>query len=267
MTTSSSSATVRNVAKNLKQFRLITFDVTDTLLKFRRPPAVEYVRVAATFGHQDVQPEQLTPLFRNHFKRMAHEYPNFGRDHRMDWQDWWRQLIGNILREAKPTIPTADIRRIADRLIDDYQTAECWCKLPAANQLIDTIRQDGTNKSIGIISNFDPRLSVLLKRITLPDFDFVLTSYEAGTAKPNANIFKMAQHMAGTGIRPEQSLHIGNTPSLDYHGARAAGWRSVLITNDAPPIATAADCAVDDGHVFESLTSFLYSLENSTIKW
>lgn len=254
---------VLNVAKNLKQFRLITFDVTDTLLTFRRPPAIEYVRVAQQFGHHDVLAEQVAPLFGPHFKHMANKYPNFGRNHEMDWQDWWRQLIANILSDVKPTISPSDTRHIADLLIADYQTAECWRKLPTANELIDTMRADGCNKIIGIISNFDPRLRILLKDISLPAFDFVLTSYEAGTAKPHASIFEMAQQLAGSEIRPEQSLHIGNTPSLDYHGARAAGWKSILITNgEASQMRD-----IDDGHIFKSLTEFLYCLENSVIKW
>lgn len=265
------------INKNLKLFKLITFDVTDTLLGFRHPAAIEYVNAAKQFGHNDIVADQVTQLFSKNFKHMARTYPNFGRVHEMAWEDWWRKLIANILLSTKPTISPSDTIRIADALIEKYKTAECWTKFPQANELIEAVRKtqndSGTidNKCIGIISNFDPRLRCIVQDIRLPNFDFILTSYEAGTAKPSPEIFGMALKMGCdcTGdIRADQALHIGNTATLDYLGAKAAGWHSILITDThVDDLRQKHGSMINEQHVFKSIAHLLHALNHSNIEW
>lgn len=265
------------INRNLKFFKLITFDVTDTLLAFRNPAAIEYVKAAKQFGHNDIVTDQMTKLFSKNFKHMAITYPNFGRAHKMAWEDWWRQLITNILLATKPTISPDDTIRIADTLIEKYKTAECWTKLPLANELIEAVRKTQSDsgaidyKCIGIISNFDPRLRLIVQDIRLPSFDFILTSYEAGTAKPNPEIFGMALKMGCDckgDIRANQALHIGNTATLDYLGAKAAGWHSILITDThIDDLRQKHGSLINEQHVFKSIAHLLDALNHSQIEW
>lgn len=97
--------------------------------------------------------------------------------------------------------------------------------------MIEALKEAG--KTVGVISNFDPRLHDLLKDSGLPKFDFVATSYEAGIEKPDPNIFKFAHKLSSLDFDPHESLHVGNDVAKDFHGAKSAGWSSVLVNSDA----------------------------------
>lgn len=84
------------------------------------------------------------------------------------------------------------------------------------------------------MSNFDERLHPLLENLGVyKSFDFVLTSRECGSEKPDPDMFREALKLAGA---PEGSkgVHIGDRFSKDVLGAQAAGWDAVLITAKPP---------------------------------
>jgi HAD superfamily hydrolase (TIGR01509 family) len=53
-----------------------------------------------------------------------------------------------------------------------------------------------------------------------PLVDTIVTSAEAGAAKPDPAIFRLA--LERLRVQPERALHVGDEP-LDEEGARAAG--------------------------------------------
>jgi HAD superfamily hydrolase (TIGR01509 family) len=71
-----------------------------------------------------------------------------------------------------------------------------------------------------VVSNWDVGLAEHLERLGLrvP----VVTSAEAGAAKPDPAIFRLA--LERLGVAPERALHVGDSPE-DEAGARAAGMR------------------------------------------
>lgn len=253
-------------AANLRRFKLVTFDVTDTLLSFRKPPAVEYNDAVRRLGFPAICEAKLSAQFRMHFKQMNAEFPNFGRggSTQLSWENWWRRLIVHVLTGSGSTISNKDMRLVADHLIDRFETAECWDKEPSADELIGKIREHGL--AVGIISNHDPRLKFIIENNKLPRFDFILASYEVGAAKPDPRIFDLALTMTEKGtVLAEEALHIGNTPALDYVGAIEAGWSSALIAKGSHD--WEAGGQVMAAHVFDSLAHFQEKLDDETIDW
>lgn len=61
-------------------------------------------------------------------------------------------------------------------------------------------------------------------------FDGHISARSAGAAKPAPSIFQAAV-IAG-GAPAEHTLHVGDHPSMDIHGARAAGLRAVWINRN-----------------------------------
>jgi putative hydrolase of the HAD superfamily len=55
----------------------------------------------------------------------------------------------------------------------------------------------------------------------------VLDSTVVGVAKPDPAIFRLA--LALLDVPPARAIHVGDTPSADVTGARAAGVRPVLV--------------------------------------
>ena len=76
---------------------------------------------------------------------------------------------------------------------------------------------------LAVVANWDCALPEHLGRVGLASFfSAVVTSAEAGRAKPDPRPFELA--LARLGIRPERALHVGDGPE-DEEGAGRAGLR------------------------------------------
>ena len=123
---------------------------------------------------------------------------------------------------------------------------------------------------LGVISNFDSRLDVLLRNMKLNHyFDFVLSSYQAGIEKPDKDIFKTAMKLSELkDLKPEECLHIGNTPITDYFGPRDAGWYSLLIhERSAQQLRQKYGEKIEDHHVYQNFIDMHKDISNNYIKW
>jgi putative hydrolase of the HAD superfamily len=79
-----------------------------------------------------------------------------------------------------------------------------------------------------VVSNWDCSLGDVLARIGLRGLiDAVVTSAEAGAAKPDPRIFQVALNAVGCG--PGEAVHVGDSREHDVAGAEAAGIRPLLI--------------------------------------
>lgn len=251
------------LSHNLKRFKLVTFDVTETLLKFRKPPVIQYKETAEKFGINSIDERKSFEVVKKCFKEMSKKYPNFGCNTDIDWREWWRQLVVNLLTAASSKkLNPQTLDNIALTLIDQYETMICWEKYNKADELVKKIKDAG--KCVGVISNYDPRLHLLLKNMSLTDFDFVLTSYEVGVMKPDKRIFDQALTEAKMVVKPAEALHIGNKYEEDCKGAMDADWSGVLIKtgHDDSAIKEQAGCCV-----YSSLEEFLETLETKEINW
>lgn len=250
--------------KNLKHIRLVTFDITGTLLKFRKTPSEQYVEVAESFGYT-IPPSLLSTNFVNEYKIMSTRHPNYGKTtHGMTYLDWWRVLVANTFLKCDGNIPKDELLTIANQLIKEFKTDSSWILVDGTAELITKIRAAGI--TVGVISNFDGSLEEVLKNMKLPEVDFVLTSYECGASKPHPHIFQTALTLAGN-VKPQHSLHIGDTFDLDYLGAKNAGWSAILV-NPSDDLDRIKDHRMyNDTHVFPTLRLFLDSLLNEDIKF
>ncbi|KAM9758528.1 haloacid dehalogenase-like hydrolase domain-containing protein 3 isoform 2-T4 [Menidia menidia] len=81
---------------------------------------------------------------------------------------------------------------------------------------------------LGVVSNFDSRLDAILHSCgLLSHFSFLITSEEAGVAKPSPAIFHQALQRCGT---PAHSVaHIGDHYMNDYIGSRSVGIQGFLL--------------------------------------
>lgn len=81
------------------------------------------------------------------------------------------------------------------------------------------------------LSNWDYSLPDVLARVGLADaLDGVVTSAAVGARKPDPRLFEAALEVAGCAA--DEALHVGDTPTEDVEGAKAAGIRALLIDRD-----------------------------------
>jgi putative hydrolase of the HAD superfamily len=81
------------------------------------------------------------------------------------------------------------------------------------------------------VSNWDASLREVLERCGLRDaVDGVVSSAEAGSRKPDPQIFSQALAIADCGA--EEAIHVGDTPEEDIDGAAAAGIDALLLDRE-----------------------------------
>lgn len=111
------------------------------------------------------------------------------------------------------------VRRAMLEALDFRPFPDVW---PA----LRTLRERGMR--LVVVSNWDCSLPEWLERLGLAELvDCAVSSAVVGHAKPSREIFHAALHAAGA--RPDQALHVGDSPAGDVEGARAAGLRALLM--------------------------------------
>ncbi|KFP34801.1 Haloacid dehalogenase-like hydrolase domain-containing protein 3, partial [Chlamydotis macqueenii] len=107
-----------------------------------------------------------------------------------------------------------------------FCSARNWEVVPGAGETLSRCCQRGFR--MGVVSNFDNRLETILSQCNLRHhFEFVLTSEDAGFAKPDRRIFEKALRLGG--VPPAWAAHVGDSYTRDYRAARAVGMHSFLL--------------------------------------
>ncbi|NWR55225.1 HDHD3 protein, partial [Bucorvus abyssinicus] len=206
------------------RLRLLTWDVKDTLLRLRQPVGESYAAEARAHGVW-VQPAALSRSFQEAYRAQSRRFPNYGLGQGLSSQQWWADVVKETFR-LSGVHEEGVLTLMAENLYHDFCSARNWEVLPEADETLSQCCQRGFR--MGVISNFDKRLENILSQCSLRHhFDFVLTSEEAGFAKPDRRIFEEALRLAG--VLPGQAAHVGDDYSRDYRAARAVGMHSFLL--------------------------------------
>jgi putative hydrolase of the HAD superfamily len=138
--------------------------------------------------------------------------------------DRLRDECPEVLREALGGSPLTH-----DELRAALLAALRFRPFPEVPAVLRELRAAGT--TLVVVSNWDVSLHDVLERTGLRELvDGVLTSAEAGEAKPGGAMFRAA--LAQAGARPADALHVGDSPEHDVAGALAAGMRAALVVRD-----------------------------------
>jgi putative hydrolase of the HAD superfamily len=97
---------------------------------------------------------------------------------------------------------------------------------PDAAPALGELRARGL--ALVVVSNWDCSLADVLADAGLLELvDAVVSSAEAGAAKPDPAPFRRALELAG--VAPGEALHVGDSAENDVAGARAVGIEGVLL--------------------------------------
>ncbi|NXE46381.1 HDHD3 protein, partial [Casuarius casuarius] len=234
------------------RLRLLTWDVKDTLLRLRQPVGENYSAEARAHGVQ-VQPEALSQAFHQAYKAQQKRFPNYGLRQGLSSRQWWVDVVKQTFR-LSGVHEDGVLTRLAENLYQDFCSAHTWEVLPGANEILSQCCKRGFR--MGVISNFDKRLEKILSQCNLRHhFEFVLTSEDAGFAKPDRRIFEKALRLCG--VLPEQAAHVGDDYLRDYRAAREAGMHSFLLS----AAGQRGELEVPKEHVLPSLSHLLALIE------
>lgn len=245
---------------NCRPFKLITFDITGTLLKYRSSPAVEYLNILKKHDIE-VKLSVLDDLINENWKFMTTMHPNFGLKTGLGWENYWRTFAFNVYSKAFQIENITDnipLQIVIDDLMTTYSTGETFEIQNGAIELLEYLKKEQI--PLGIMTNYDPRIKSMIQNLDLSHyFKFILSSYEVKHEKPSIEIFRKAESYVNSGPNRELFLHIGDSYLLDFKGAKNAGWSACLVHTNKNVIEehpSVNGCVFDD---FNALKIFLMS--------
>lgn len=221
----------------MRGIRLVSFDATNTLIRFKLPLGVSYQQACQQHGVV-LDTDQLPSHFKTQYKNMWNRFPNFGHD-TIGCRKWWSVVVSGTLHSSgfNPTSKAGKeqlMEQIFSDLYESFSTNELWTLDPNALEVLEELKKSG--RKLIIISNTDDRLENILKSLGVRQyFDVVINSYEAGVFKPHKGIFDLALSLAyptSRKLSAQQAVHIGDNFELDFNGARTAGWHGLLLDRE-----------------------------------
>lgn len=96
---------------------------------------------------------------------------------------------------------------------------------PGAAECIPALKKAGYILGIGTDMTVDYQLKKLTKLQMLPWFDFIVSSEEVLTEKPDRKLFLLCAEKAGAA--PEECLFVGDNLEKDIFGAKEAGMQAL----------------------------------------
>ncbi|MDB4929068.1 MAG: putative HAD-hydrolase [Myxococcaceae bacterium] len=137
----------------------------------------------------------------------------------------WVLLMATLLRSAGVT--EAAVLPLAEWLFSEQPRRNLW-RRPIAGMIERARALRARGIPVGVISNSEGALDLLIAEMGwTDDFDVVADSGALGMEKPHRAIFDWT--LARLGCDAADVVHVGDSWSADYLGARALGMRAVLF--------------------------------------
>jgi putative hydrolase of the HAD superfamily len=200
--------------------RAVFFDAVGTLIHPTPCAADAYHLIGGRYGSR-LPLSEVRARFAAAFR--AEERFDAQRQHRTDEQrerERWRRIVVAVLDDVRD--PPSCFRD----LYEHFAQPDAWRCEPGAGDLLMALRSAGF--VVGVASNFDHRLRDVVGCLPeLLPLDRLAISSEIGWKKPAGEFF--AALAAMTGLPAAEILVVGDDLDNDFHGARAAGMRGLLL--------------------------------------
>jgi putative hydrolase of the HAD superfamily len=205
------------MARKEKDFKVIFFDAVGTLFYLTETVGYHYALVAHEIG-LDLDPVATDRVFVAAWDSMPSR-PSVNGPRENDDKDWWRQLVERVLDRVAPRTTELDRDNFFEIAYEHFAEAGVWELYP---EVVDVLEELRARYQLAVLSNYDQRLRFTLEHLGVSKFfEHVFISSELGVDKPDPEIFLRA--LRSIDLKPDQALHVGDDPELDWSGAAAAG--------------------------------------------
>jgi putative hydrolase of the HAD superfamily len=149
------------------------------------------------------------------------------RTHHDGGFSWHERLYRRLLALSEtPGTPDA-LDGAAAVMLREHRASNAWRRIgPGVRESLERLR--GAGFKLAVVSNSEGTIEQMLIEIDLrPLFETVVDSTVVGFTKPDPRIYALA--LERLGVAPADALMVGDSPSADVDGPRAAGIRAALI--------------------------------------
>ena len=197
---------------------VITVDAAGTLIRPWPSVGAVYAKTARGFG-LSVKDEEVDERFYEVFGKVQKDRKITSGDEK----DFWRQVV---LAVFEPHAPKRNLDPLFEELWDLFARGEHWRLAEGAKDVLGELKERGYR--LAVLSNNDSRLRSVLKDLAIDSlFEKIFISSEMGIEKPEPAIFREVEKWFGE--KPSSFLHVGDSYSRDFEGARQAGWNALLF--------------------------------------
>lgn len=206
------------------QIRLLTWDVKDILVRFRRSVGEEYVIKVRVYG-LEVEVAVLGEVFGQAYKVQSYSFFNYGLSYGFIFRRWWLGVVLQIfyfvgVRDVQVVV------FIVEQLYEDFSSFGIWQVLEGVEVILRGCRKRGLR--LVVVFNFDRRLEDILVGFGLREyFDFVLIFEVVGWFKSDFRIFYEVLRFVQ--VESAVVVYVGDSYYCDYKGVRVIGMYSFLV--------------------------------------
>jgi putative hydrolase of the HAD superfamily len=157
----------------------------------------------------------------------------------VDIVDVWAKLLESLAQNGLVGGDASDMATLREPAIQyEVRTNPVW-PMPGVVDCLSELRNAGT--LLGIISNAQFFTPALFPALLAGDADAMgfhsrlqFYSYRYGQAKPGRFLYELAaEELATLGVKPSETLFVGNDMLNDVKAAAAVGFRTALFAGDA----------------------------------
>jgi len=232
-----------------QRIRVITADVTGTLVSFKGSLSEHYLGSAAKCG-VDIPPDApFSESFTTAYRQACRDYPCFGGN-LMTAREWWRYVVLQSFELSGIHLQDKEADDVFSRIYSVFGSHAAYDVFDDAIPFLQWARH--RKILCGVASNADERYGDgILPMLGLTQGDhleFLVFSKTVGCEKPEAQFFAATREHAEDAWRrrrrvehaneqeldkdpllPSQILHLGNDFAKDYEGAKQAGHHALLL--------------------------------------
>ena len=196
----------------MQGIRLVTFDMVGTVIRFSRHPVMDYVDIGRRHGIK-ADFDSISKSFARQWAEHDRALPHFGATSiGITSKVWWLTLVEGTFKNSSGCSGCNEdsLKSAAEELYEHFATSNAYAVLDDGKEAMEKVKRLGVQ--VGVITNFDVRIHSILRDLNIHELcDFVVTSEEAQSSKPEAKIFEFAQSKSHLKrLQPSEVLHIGD---------------------------------------------------------
>ena len=211
----------------LSSFKAVFFDVGGTLIRVHPSVGDIYAKHARDFGFLG-KADELNKGFRSQWKKMGGIESLGNQSGAKAEKKFWKDLVFEVFQ---PLGGLDRFDKYFELIFEVFRDGSNWkiYEDVIESNILEKLKE--RNAVLGVISNWDSRLTSTLENLQLADhFNFILPSAVVGSAKPDKKIFEEALRLSG--VAPHEACHIGDEIKTDVEGARNLGIHAILLDRD-----------------------------------
>ena len=224
--------------KNLAKIKVISLDITGTLL-IHKEPIMETYASAASWALLPNSPtaDELKPAFKQAYKENLLKSPCFRNDlYLYSSRQWWVATVRRTLELCNRNYTDKEFNRFFRRVYQHYGSLNGYELLADTLPFLEFLEKNRPEICLGITTNtpvrsvetvlpmmgLHNRFKFFVWYIQLVHDHYMISCQDVGAEKPNPLIFQetyeQAQFWTSSDLRKDEVLHIGDNLAADLCG-------------------------------------------------